>query len=225
MTEFRCPQCEGAKSSRWALPNPLLVHWILNPGLALNELLLGQRVPRETHFCESCPGPKAQRAYVGCPHCGTWHAGALWSQRRAFGHWLGYVCPRCGQGIPCLRNVFAALLLLLTSPVWWLPVHLYGPTWRKWQWERFRDSTPAPVLQGVRQFRWVPFGVFCWGVPAWLLFSLPAAFFIPDRTYVQALRLLVLFLPVWLLGGAAWGLTMKWFATRWGASERTDHGA
>ena len=30
----------------WKLPHPMLIHWVLNPGLAFNELILGQRVPK-----------------------------------------------------------------------------------------------------------------------------------------------------------------------------------
>jgi hypothetical protein len=218
MAQFRCPRCGGTQATRWALPHPLLIHWILNPGLILNELFLGQRIPRETYFCDSCPGPKAQRAYVGCSHCGAWHSGTLWSQRRAFGHWLGYVCPKCGESIPCLWNVFSLGALAMTSPLWWLPVHVYGQRWRAWQRERFRGATPLDLHERIQQFHWVRFGVLYWGLPVGLLFSLAMAFFIPGRTYLEALPLLLLCLPLWLLAGVGWGLTMKWFATKWGAS-------
>src|SRR5262245_24481146 len=97
MNGFKCPKCGGGQASRWALPHPLLLHWIVNPGLVVNEILLGQCVARETYFCETCPGAKPTRAYLGCPRCGTWHPGSLWGNKRAFGHWLGYVCPTCGQ--------------------------------------------------------------------------------------------------------------------------------
>ncbi len=32
----------------WKLPHPMLLHWIINPGLAFNELILGQRIPKIT---------------------------------------------------------------------------------------------------------------------------------------------------------------------------------
>ncbi|RZS94996.1 hypothetical protein BC751_0509 [Cecembia calidifontis] len=32
----------------WNWENPLMLHWILNPGLANNELIMGQRIPKVT---------------------------------------------------------------------------------------------------------------------------------------------------------------------------------
>lgn len=218
MPDFACPRCGGSQASRWALPNPLLVHWVLNPGIVINEVLLGQRIPRETYFCETCTGPKPQRAYVGCPHCGAWHPAALWSQRRAFGHWLGYVCPDCGKGIPCLWNVISLFLVAVTAPFWWVPLRIYGPQWRSWQRERIRGVTPPNVAAAVQRIKWVRMGILFWGLPVGLLFSLVMAFFVPGRSYGENLRLLLLFLPMWVIGGVGFGLAMKWIATKWGTS-------
>ena len=134
------------------------------------------------------------------------------------GHWLGYVCPQCGKGIPCLWNVFSLFFLAISFPLWWLPVHIYGPKWRSWQWERMRGVTPAPLLDGVRKFRWIRFGILFWGVPTGLLVSLVMANFIPGRTYLESLGLLALLFPIWLVAGVGFGLTMKWLATKWGTS-------
>lgn len=37
---------DKTKYKIWTWNNPVMLHWIINPGLAINELLLGQRVPK-----------------------------------------------------------------------------------------------------------------------------------------------------------------------------------
>lgn len=214
--EFRCPRCDGSRSSRWVLPSPLLLHWVLNPALALNELALRQRVARETSFCETCPGPKAQRSYLGCPGCGSWHSTSLWAGSRAFGNWLGYVCPDCGADIPCLRNFCSTVLLTITAPFWWLSFGRYRSSWREWQRNRVRDAATSG-LEAIPQVNWIKVGVVYWGVPTGLVFSFGMAFFGPG-TYWQSLGWLLAFMPLWIAGGVGFGLTMKWVVTKWGVS-------
>ena len=52
----------------WKLPHPMLIHWILNPGLAFNELILGQRIPKITLIDKTSDAPLMERQYVPCPH-------------------------------------------------------------------------------------------------------------------------------------------------------------
>lgn len=47
----------------------MILHYILNPGLAINELILGQRVPKITPEDKSSEKPRVERSYVPCPHC------------------------------------------------------------------------------------------------------------------------------------------------------------
>ena len=37
---------DKTKFKIWTWKNPIMLHWIINPGLVINELLLGQRVPK-----------------------------------------------------------------------------------------------------------------------------------------------------------------------------------
>ena len=73
----------------WKLPNLLLVHWILNPGLAFNELILGQRMPKVTLIDKTSDVPLMEKQYIPCPHCGAIHNGLIWSKKNAFGNWFG----------------------------------------------------------------------------------------------------------------------------------------
>ena len=124
-TNFKCPRCGGANFKRWQLPHPLILHWVLNPGMAFNEIVLGQRLPKTQLICQECDGPLLDRAYIPCPSCSEMHLGRLAAGKRGFGNWRGIGCPACKEPIPCIWNVFSLLILSLTFPVWALPYFLY----------------------------------------------------------------------------------------------------
>lgn len=127
LVEFECPECKGHVCEIWSLNCSSSVvrfslwHWILNPGVAINELVLGQRMPERMFVCKSCETPMPDRCYVHCAACDSFHQGRLWSGLNAFGHWLGYFCPTCGASIPCLWNFTSKLIIAVTAPVWYLP--------------------------------------------------------------------------------------------------------
>lgn len=100
------------------LPNVLLLHWIINPGLAFNELILGQRLPKVTLLDKQIDAPLMERQYVPCPHCNTIHHGLFWSKKSALGNWFGLLCPSCNKSIPCLWNLTSLALLVVTFPIW-----------------------------------------------------------------------------------------------------------
>src|SRR5262245_54558843 len=43
---FLCPTCGETRIWRWDLRHPEMLNWVINPGVAVNELVLGQRLPR-----------------------------------------------------------------------------------------------------------------------------------------------------------------------------------
>jgi hypothetical protein len=120
-----CPKCNGHDFNTWKLPHPVLLHWVLNPGLVANELVLGQRIPRQFVYCLSCALPRNQRSFFLCPGCNTLHDARIWQGKQGFWNWLGLVCPSCGERIPCLWNVFSLAILAVTTPVWFFPVRSY----------------------------------------------------------------------------------------------------
>ena len=115
---FTCPQCASTRFKRIVLPNLLLLHWVINPGLVVNELVLGQRVPKLSMECQDCKLPLLERSLVPCPHYGVVHDGHIWAGKSAFGNWLGPVCPSCSRRIPALWGVASMAVLALTSPIW-----------------------------------------------------------------------------------------------------------
>jgi hypothetical protein len=161
LVEFECPQCKGHICERWAINGSnlgiRLMYWhmILNPGLALNELVLGQRMPQEMYVCKSCTLLMVDRSYVHCQTCGVFQSGRLWSYKNAFGNWLGLICPSCGAQIPCLWNLTSRFLLALTAPIWYLPVKHHKTKWIGEQHKRIeqgktnyidkQSGTPKPI--------------------------------------------------------------------------------
>ena len=127
LVEFECPECKSHICERWGTDGSTLGirlmywHMFLNPGIAINELLLGQRTPKNLYVCKSCSLPLLDRSYVHCRACETFHNGRIWSQKNAFGNWFGYVCPSCGGSIECLWNLTSYAVLALTAPLWLLP--------------------------------------------------------------------------------------------------------
>ena len=56
--------------------NWMVLHWILNPGLAINELILGQRIPKISLEDKISNKPRIERTFIPCPLrniyvCGT----------------------------------------------------------------------------------------------------------------------------------------------------------
>lgn len=109
--EHTCPICGDLRWKKIDWKEITMLHWVLNPGLALNELLLGQRVPKEMYQCRTC-----QSYFVICSHCRTQINAMEWSGKKAFFQWEGLRCPKCNGTISCLRNIFAASILCILWP-------------------------------------------------------------------------------------------------------------
>lgn len=97
----QCPTC-GAHNARPTVRGFGKWHWILNPALAVNEVLFGQRVVRDAQACQECG---ADFAY--CATCNESIDSGRWRSPRAR-------CGACGTAFPPLRN---ALGWLITTPV------------------------------------------------------------------------------------------------------------
>src|ERR1041385_1795941 len=142
------PNYDRSKFTVWAWPHPMILQWVINPGLAFNELFLGQRLPKVTLVEKHSDKPLVERTYVPCPHCTAMHDGRLWGKGNAFGHWFGYVCPACGENIPCLWNVISLLLLLIAFPIWYLPARLLRPRWI--EFETVPSQKPKSLTDSFR---------------------------------------------------------------------------
>ncbi len=111
-------EIEGKRYKVWKLPNLILVHWILNPGIAIVELIFGQRTPKVILIDQESSDSLFHRQYVECPHCGKLTNAIVWQNaKRQFGNWYGLACPNCEEKIPTLLNVFSRIILLPLFPV------------------------------------------------------------------------------------------------------------
>jgi len=207
---YRCPKCKGSDFKQWKLPHPLIVHWILNPGLAFNEVVLGQRVPKVQLICKTCEGAVMDRAYVPCPACRSMHWGRIWKRTRAFGNWRGISCTACGAAIPCLWNVFSLLILAVTSPIWMLPyrMHFKGRPLRP-MYNLSNGVPPEPAA--INRKTWIVMGA-AWGGVMWIIMSVLPMLWSAGK--VRASSMLVVELPVWTLGGLTFGFLMWLFLGR-----------
>lgn len=208
--EARCPTCGSTNLRVMRLPNVLLVHWVLNPGIAFNELVLGQRIPATMLECRACPRPRLRRYWVPCPSCSELHDGMLWSRGNAFGHWFGYFCPGCGGCIPCLWNVFSLVVLAVLSPLWWPVARLVRSRAIEFAVARVRAARERLSATGYREPNWVLMGA-SYAAFMWLFMSaleVAQGSFSPSRALTLAV--------IWSAAGVFFGGFMRWYMLRVG---------
>jgi len=210
---------DTSKYKVWALPHPVILHWIINPGLAFNELFLGQRIPKVNLIDKYGNKPVMERTIVPCPHCNTMNDGRLWGKGNAFGHWFGYVCPDCEGTIPCLWNVFSLLVLCVTFPIWFIPVRFFKPKWIEYEKQRLRRNLEQPLVE-AQKVNWLIrgtllFGTLLFGGFMWILMSLIPYLF--GRASSQSL---LIGIPIWLLAGFLWGIIMHYWMNKKGKVEQ-----
>ena len=196
-----------------ALPRPLLLHWILNPGIALNEIILGQRIPKLMLIEKS--KEKYPRSIVPCPHCGGMHDGLLWSGRNGFGHWLGYICPTCNAIIPCLWNLTSIVILILTFPIWLLILAVWKTKWLEYEKARIEKKLEKGITKR-KQTSWLIVGVFGWGTIMWVFVGIvPQLIIAHFKGSAFDWAAVLIQLPIWLGAGLLFGGIMKWYMGRY----------
>lgn len=191
----------------WKLPHPMLIHWILNPGLAFNELVLGQRIPKITLIDKTSDAPLMERQYVPCPHCNTIHNGSLWAKQGAFKNWFGLLCPNCEKIIPCIWNLTSLILLTITFPLWgWFrrPLESKWRRFKKHQYIKNKDLEPITA----KNTSWLKMGLL-YGTLMFCFMSLPKIIS-GDVTSKYIITQII----IWLVAGLAFGGAMKLFLGR-----------
>ncbi len=195
------------KYKAWKLPHPLLLHWIINPGLAFNELILGQRIPKLTLIDKTSSAPLTERSYVPCPECGALNDGRLWSKGNAMGHWFGYVCPKCGGRIPCLWNITSIILLVITFPIWiWIKIFA-EKRWIEKEKRRFA-GIQSNELPKAKTTSWIKMGAMFGGL-MFCIMSLP-------KILMSEMSGVYIFIQITIctVAGLFFGLVMKFFLGR-----------
>ena len=192
-------------------PHPNVLHWILNPGIAICELIFGVRAAKVTLIEKKSDKPLMERCYIPCPHCETLNDARLWAKRNAFGHWFGLMCPNCHQIIPCLWNVFSLVILALTYPLWYFPARFFRQRWLEKEKERLANVLKRPLIQ-ARQVKWLLIGTFGWG--GWMWIFMEGWQVLKGKEW-DLIRMVVT-LPIWLIAGFAGGSFMRFWMKRKG---------
>jgi hypothetical protein len=192
----------------WKWYHPLVLHWMINPGLAINELVFGQKVPRIMLIERNPEKPLSEKSFVPCPHCNTLHPGMKWSAQNgtAFKNWFGLYCDQCGKIIPCAWNITSLLILAATFPLWIGFRSHFKTRWLQKQKARFAK----PILLSSARYNWIQTGMvwaFCMFVFMELVFP-----FISGEPLT--LRRVLIGMIVWTLAGFAFAYPTKWFLGR-----------
>jgi hypothetical protein len=187
--------------------SPLILHWIINPDLVINELILGQTIPKVMLIEREGLKPYFQRSIVPCPHCGTLHRGIKWSaqNKTTFKNWFGYYCDNCKEIIPVQRNLLSLIILFITYPIWGWFRKSIRQSWLDKQPYRYNNiNLEIPENKNTTK-NWLKsglfFGLFMF-VTMMILFPL-----IGQKEITQ--KSLLIGLPIWLICGLFWGYTMK----------------
>lgn len=188
--------------------NWMYLHYIINPGLAFNELVLGQRVAKVGLVEKNTDKPFIERNYIPCPHCKTLHGYEVWSGKRGFKNWFGLYCPNCRKIIPCIMNATSFILLAATSPLWYPFKNHLKKHWLKMQEMRFKNiGELQPVVMNYDGKNWIAGGLF-FGLCMFVLNSLLFPYLFNKNIITEGLGIS---LAVSLVGGLLFAVFMKWY--------------
>ncbi len=205
----------------WNWKSPVILHWIINPGLVINELILGQTIPKVMLIEREGKKPFYQRSLVPCPHCGTMHSGLKWSSQNktAFKNWFGYYCDNCKEIIPVQRNLTSLIILILTFPIWGWFRKTLKQNWLAKQPYRYKNINLEIPEKKNSTKNWLKsglfFGLFMY-VSMIIIFPL-----IKGEEITQ--RNLLIGLPFWLIGGLGWGYMMKRWMSKKGKENKAHN--
>ncbi len=94
-------------------------HWILNPGLAINEIIFGTRIPSAVLLDDELGNTLVDQQLIVCQHCGHEMPYKNMDRFIGMGLWFGMFCSQCRERIPCVLNVFTAISACIVLPLWY----------------------------------------------------------------------------------------------------------
>ncbi len=197
---------DKTKYKIWTWKHPAMLHWLINPGLAINELLIGQRIPKIILIEKDASKSLQEKTIIPCPHCGTLHSGLKWSiNNNAFKNWFGLYCDNCGKIIPCLTNLTSWLLLGVTFPIWVWFKDKWKKNWLDIQPSRYKNLDLENVPNPFDGYGWIKKGLY------WSLFMFVFMTFLYPIIKGESITLkhAHIDIPVWIIGGLLFGYIMK----------------
>lgn len=183
--------------------NPDMLFWIINPGIIINELIFGQRVPKVMLIDRESDKPLSEKTHIPCPHCGTLHANQKWTpqNKTAYGNWFGLYCDHCKNTIPCLRNLTSFLFLVISAPIW----YWFKDLWKKKWLEAQKIKFSQPLILTQAEFDWRKIGL-SWGFDMYIFMTI--LFPLITQEEISKSKLLI-GIPTWAMGGLLFGLITK----------------
>lgn len=188
--------------------NWMYLHYIINPGIAFNELVLGMRIAKIGLVEKNTNKPFIERNFVPCPHCNTLHDYKTWSGKRALKNWFGLYCHKCKQIIPCITNATTFIILAITSPFWYPFKNRLKKNWLLKQEKRFENIQDEELpFEIQKKHNWIVsgliFGVFMYVFNFLLMNTFTTEEIFSSRSLIS--------LTIWLITGLVFGRFMKWY--------------
>ena len=188
--------------------NWMYLHYIINPGVAIGELLFGQRIAKIGLVEKNTHKPLIERNFVPCPHCETLHGYKTWAGKRSTKNWFGLYCPNCKQIIPCLMNSTTFIILAITSPLWYPFKSQLKQRWLTMQEKRFANANQEELpLDIQKKNSWLVMGL-SYGLLMFLFSIFIIAPLSSDELF--STKGLTTF-TIWMIGGLLFGGFMKWY--------------
>ncbi len=203
---------DKSKYKVYTWKNWIMLFWILNPVGFINELILGQRVPKVSLEDKTVDKPRIERTFIPCPHCETLHDGRIWSNENGTGYqnWFGLYCTNCGNTIPCLTNIASFIILALTFPIWgWFRKRLKAK-WLEKQPNRYENIDIDQTKNPFSKKDWIASGLI-WGALMFLTMTIAYPYLVGHEITGKTL---LFGLIMWTIGGIGFGYTMKLWSTR-----------
>ncbi|MET2984554.1 hypothetical protein [Aureibaculum conchae] len=188
------------------------LHWILNPGMAINELVFGQRIPKLSIVHKTFDKNKSERRYVYCPNCYTLHDVRIWEIQNgvALKNWFGLYCSNCGKIIPCLINILSLTILIFTYPVRVLFIKKLKSKWLKKQVKRYERIDFKKLQNPLDKKTWIKLGLK-WGAIMFFILT----FVFPYFDWVGGtFKSIFLIPPLWGMLGHKFRGSLKFFTKK-----------
>ena len=205
----------------WDWKSPVILHGIINPGLVINELILGQTIPKVMLIEREGDKPFFQRSLVPCPHCGELHPGLKYSaqNKTALKNLFGFYCDQCKGIIPVHRNLTSLLILTITYPIWGWFEKTMKQKWLDKQPDRYKNLNLEILEKKNTTKHWLKSGLF-FGL--FMTVIMQILFPLIENKEITPKSILI-GIPLWLICGLGWALTMKWWMNKNGKENRAPN--
>ncbi|MGC9151603.1 MAG: hypothetical protein ACP5F6_07580 [Microbacter sp.] len=180
--------------------------------MVINELILGQTIPKVMLIEREGGKPFYQRALIPCPHCGELHSGIKYSvqNKTAFKNWFGLYCDHCNGIIPVQRNLTSFIILTMTYPLWGWFKKSMKQKWFDHQPERYKNLNLEIDEKKNATKNYLRSGIF-FGIMMFI--TMQIVFPLIENTKITQKSILI-GIPYWLIFGLGWGLIMKWWMNK-----------